>query len=86
MATAKSRAKVCFLDFVTLPFPRLGNLAIEFADRLTSIAGHKGIGKSPTRGLVANIFGAPKGGPKSHFGESGRLAEAMSFSNLPCRK
>lgn len=86
MATAKNRVKVCSLEFGTPPLRKLGNLTIEFADRLTSIAGHNGIGKSNIQGLVANTFGVPKGGPKSYFGESGRLAEASSFSYIPCTK
>ena len=68
MATAKS-IKVRSLEFGTPPFRKLGNLTIEFADRLTLIAGHNGIGKSTIQGLVANTFGVPKGGPKSYFGE-----------------
>lgn len=69
MATAKNRMKVCSLEFGTPPFRKLGNLTIEFADRLTLIAGHNGIGKSTIQGLVANTFGVSKGGPKSYFGE-----------------
>ena len=69
MATAESRIKVRSLEFGTPPFRKLGNLTIEFADRLTLIAGHNGIGKSTIQGLVANTFGVPKGGPKSYFGE-----------------
>lgn len=69
MATTKTRIKVCSLEFGTPPFRKLGNLKVEFADRLTLIAGHNGIGKSTIQGLVANTFGVPKGGPKSYFGE-----------------
>ncbi|TWO69344.1 ATP-binding protein [Caenimonas sedimenti] len=68
MATVKNRIKVCSLEFGAPPFRKLGNLTIEFADRLTLIAGHNGIGKSTIQGLVANTFGIPKG-PKSYFGE-----------------
>lgn len=69
MATTQKRIKVCSLEFGTPPFRKLGKLKIEFADRLTLIAGHNGIGKSTIQGLVANTFGIPKGGPKSYFGE-----------------
>lgn len=69
MAKVKNRIKVCSLEFGTPPFRKLGNLKIEFADRLTLIAGHNGIGKSTIQGLVANTFGISKGGPKSYFGE-----------------
>lgn len=69
MATAKKRIKVCSLEFGTPPFRKLSNLTIEFADRLTVIAGHNGIGKSTIQGLVANTFGVSKSGPKSYFGE-----------------
>lgn len=69
MATDKYRIKVCSLEFGAPPFRKLGNLTIEFADRLTLIAGHNGIGKSTIQGLVANTFGIPKGGRKSYFGE-----------------
>lgn len=69
MATGKKRMKVCSLEFGTPPFRKLSNLTIEFADRLTVIAGHNGIGKSTIQGLVANTFGVPKGGAKSYFGE-----------------
>jgi hypothetical protein len=69
MATANNRVKVCSLEFGTPPFRKLSNLTIEFAERITVIAGHNGIGKSTIQGLVANTFGVPKGGPKSYFGE-----------------
>lgn len=69
MAKVKNRIKVCSLEFGTPPFRKLGNLKIEFADRLTLIAGHNGIGKSTIQGLVANTFGISKGGPKIYFGE-----------------
>jgi predicted ATPase len=58
------------LIFRTPPFRKLGNINIEFAKRLTIIAGHNGIGKSTILGLVANTFGiTDRGGPKSYFGE-----------------
>jgi len=70
MVKATQRIKVKSLEFGQPPFRKLGNLKIEFADRLTLIAGHNGIGKSTILGLVANTFGnADKSGPKSYFGE-----------------
>lgn len=69
MATTTTRIKVRSLEFGSPPFRKLGNLKLEFADRLTLIAGHNGIGKSTIQGLVANTFGVPKGGSKSYFGE-----------------
>lgn len=59
------------IRFGTPPFRKLGNIYIEFADRLTLIAGHNGIGKSTILGLIANTFGmTDRGGPKSYFGET----------------
>ena len=69
MVTTINRIKVRSLEFGMPAFRRLGNLTIEFADRLTLIAGHNGIGKSTIQGLVANTFGVPKGDPKSYFDE-----------------
>lgn len=65
------RIKVRSLEF-TDPFRKLSNLTIEFADRLTLIAGHNGIGKSTILALVANTFGLTdrRGERKeSYFGE-----------------
>ena len=65
-----AKVKVKSLAFGKPPFRKLGNLNIQFADRLTLIAGHNGIGKSTILGLVANTFGfTERGGPKSYFGE-----------------
>ncbi len=62
--------KVRSLEFGKPPFRKLGSLKIEFAERLTLIAGHNGIGKSTILGLVANTFGnTVKSGPKSYFGD-----------------
>ncbi len=49
--------KIKSLSFNTPPFRKLGNLTINFADRLTLIAGHNGIGKSTILGLVSNGSG-----------------------------
>lgn len=69
MASSQGRIKVCSLEFGEQPFRKLGNLKIDFADRLTVIAGHNGIGKSTIQGLVANTFGITKTNVKSYFGE-----------------
>ena len=62
--------KLKSIVFGNPPFRKLGNINIEFADRLTLIAGHNGIGKSTILGLVANTFGITnRGSPKSYFGE-----------------
>lgn len=62
--------KVRSLEFGNSPFRKLGKLRIDFAERLTLIGGHNGIGKSTILGLVANTFGnTEKNGPKSYFGE-----------------
>jgi predicted ATPase len=66
-----AKVKVKSLTFGKPPFRKLGNFEIQFAERLTVIAGHNGIGKSTILGLVANTFGlTEKGGPKSYFGEA----------------
>ena len=65
-----AKVKVKSLTFGKPPFRKLGNFEIQFADRLTLIAGHNGIGKSTILGLVANTFGfTERSGPKSYFGE-----------------
>lgn len=65
-----AKIKVKSLTFGKPPFRKLGNFDIQFADRLSLIAGHNGIGKSTILGLVANTFGlTEKVGPKSYFGE-----------------
>jgi predicted ATPase len=65
------KIKLNSLEFSNPPFRKLGNLKIDFADRITLIAGHNGIGKSTILGLLANTFGnAAKGAPKSYFGDA----------------
>jgi AAA domain, putative AbiEii toxin, Type IV TA system/AAA domain len=51
------KIKLNSLEFSTPPFRKLGNLKIDFADRITLIAGHNGIGKSTILGLISNTFG-----------------------------
>jgi len=50
------------------PFRKLKNLEIDFADRLTLIAGHNGIGKSTILALVANGSGLRTRTYRSYFG------------------
>jgi predicted ATPase len=58
------------IEFFSPPFRKLSNTKIDFADRITVIAGHNGIGKSTILGLVANTFGlTDRAGPVSYFGE-----------------
>jgi energy-coupling factor transporter ATP-binding protein EcfA2 len=64
------KIKVKSLTFVKPPFRKLGNFSISFADRLTLIAGHNGIGKSTILGLVANTFGiTERSAPKTYLGD-----------------
>ncbi|WP_133648028.1 AAA family ATPase [Paraburkholderia flava] len=70
MAPTANRITVCSLEFGTPPFRKLGNLKIDFSERINIIAGHNGIGKSTILGLVANTFGdTTPGGPRSYFAE-----------------
>jgi predicted ATPase len=45
------------LSFEIPPFRKLGSITIPFADRITLVAGHNGIGKSTILGLAANGSG-----------------------------
>lgn len=70
MATAHKKIKLQSLEFTASPFRKLRELKIDFADRLTVIAGHNGIGKSTILGLVANTFGlTATSDPKSYAGD-----------------
>lgn len=70
MAQDNKRIKLNSLEFTDPPFRKLGDLKIEFANRVTLIAGHNGIGKSTILGLVTNTFGlTDKNGPKSYLGD-----------------
>lgn len=67
MTSGYGRIKVRSLEFGSPAFRKLEDLRIEFADRLTIIAGHNGIGKSTIQGLVANTFGISKGRSEELF-------------------
>ena len=70
MATAQNRIKLQSLEFTESPFRKLRSLKVEFAERLTVIAGHNGIGKSTILGLVANTFGLTASGDvKTYTGD-----------------
>jgi predicted ATPase len=65
-----NRIKVKSITFSAKSFRKLRELEIEFAERLTLIAGHNGIGKSTILGLVANTFGLTSSqDSKSYFSE-----------------
>lgn len=49
--------KVKRISFGQPPFRKLSDISIDFADRMTVIAGHNGIGKSTIMALVANNSG-----------------------------
>lgn len=60
--------KVISIAFGSQPFRKLENLTVNFAERLTLIAGHNGIGKSTILALTTNIFGLSKNSKfKSYF-------------------
>lgn len=70
MAAAHKKIKLQSLEFTASPFRKLRELKIDFADRLTVIAGHNGIGKSTILGLIANTFGlTAKSDPRSYGGD-----------------
>lgn len=70
MASSNGRILVKSIEFGKPPFRKLGGLKIDFAERITLIAGHNGIGKSTILGLLTNTFGITTSEPKSYFGES----------------
>ena len=45
------------MQFDVPPFRKLGAITIDFAERITVVAGHNGIGKSTILGLVSNSSG-----------------------------
>jgi predicted ATPase len=67
---AGTSIKVRSLEFGNRRFRKLSDFTINFADRLTIIAGHNGIGKSTILGLVANTFGLTDSpSTKNYFGD-----------------
>jgi hypothetical protein len=72
--------KVKRISFGQPAFRKLGNAVIDFADRMTVIAGHNGIGKSTIMALVANNSGLSRSQQfKSLFGKAfqGNLFEIV---------
>lgn len=70
MANAENMIRVRSIEFGKPPFRKLGELKLEFAERVTIIAGHNGIGKSTILGLLTNTFGlTDDNGPRSYFGD-----------------
>jgi predicted ATPase len=66
-----AKIKLKSIKFTQIPFRKLGNMTIEFADRLNVIAGHNGIGKSTIMALVANSSGlSTKAKYRSFFGKT----------------
>ncbi|MDO8445726.1 MAG: AAA family ATPase [Deltaproteobacteria bacterium] len=59
--------KLKSLNFELPPFRKLGSISIPFAERITVIAGHNGIGKSTILGLVANGSGIHDASNKSYL-------------------
>lgn len=70
MVAKNGRILVRSIEFNQPPFRKLSALKIDFAERITLIAGHNGIGKSTILGLLANTFGLTKKEPRTYFGES----------------
>ncbi len=56
----KNNIKVASITFGAPPFRKLENLTVNFAERLTLIAGHNGVGKSTILALTTNVFGLPR--------------------------
>ena len=59
--------KLKALKFESKPFRKLGDIKIQFAPRITLIAGHNGIGKSTILGLIANGSGNRDTGSPSYL-------------------
>nr|WP_302007888.1 AAA family ATPase [Xanthomonas campestris] len=70
MLANSGRILVRSIEFNQPPFRKLSTLRIDFAERVTLIAGHNGIGKSTILGLLANTFGVTSKEPRTYFGES----------------
>lgn len=69
MTKTSKRIVAKSIKFSSPPFRKLSNISINFADRLTLIAGHNGIGKSTILGLLSNTFGITDVSIRSYFGE-----------------
>ncbi|MCF5059921.1 AAA family ATPase [Pseudomonas proteolytica] len=71
--------KLLSLRFEDPAFRKLANIKIDFADRITLIAGHNGIGKSTILGLVSNGSGFTDSTYKSYFNKTfqGNLNEII---------
>lgn len=71
--------KLHSLRFEDPAFRKLANMKIDFADRITLIAGHNGIGKSTILGLVSNGSGLTDASYKSYFNKTfqGNLNEII---------
>src|SRR5690554_5237893 len=74
-----SRFKIKTLDIELPPFRKLKNIKLEFADRITLIAGHNGIGKSTILALIANGSGLTDQTFKTYSGKTfqGNLNEII---------
>lgn len=62
-----SSIKIKSLRFAEPPFRKLGDMKLDFSDRITLIAGHNGIGKSTILGLASNGSGLTTADFKSYF-------------------
>lgn len=71
--------KLKSLRFDDPAFRKLNNIRIDFADRITLIAGHNGIGKSTILGLVSNGSGLSEADHKSYFNRTyqGNLSDII---------
>ncbi|KTC11336.1 hypothetical protein AO391_26570 [Pseudomonas marginalis ICMP 9505] len=71
--------KLQSLRFEDPAFRKLAKIKIDFADRITLIAGHNGIGKSTILGLVSNGSGLTDASFKSYFNKTfqGNLNEII---------
>lgn len=63
------KIKVKSIEFGDVPFRKLKNITVPFADRITLISGHNGIGKSTILGLISNSSGLTHQtiAPRSYF-------------------
>ncbi|MAM85737.1 AAA family ATPase [Marinobacter sp. UBA2678] len=74
-----SRFKLKTLNIELPPFRKLKNIRFEFADRITLIAGHNGIGKSTILALIANGSGLTEKTYTTYSGKTfqGKLNEII---------